>query len=105
VIVAAGTANRMGGTDKILAELDGQTVIARAVEAFQNSALIDEIVVVTRQEDLEQVSEARQTVFQGARRDAGRGHEDQVRHGGSRRGLSRHRARRRPRRGQAARLP
>jgi 2-C-methyl-D-erythritol 4-phosphate cytidylyltransferase len=56
VIVAAGTANRMGGTDKILAELDGQTVIARAVEAFQNSALIDEIVVVTRQEVLEQVS-------------------------------------------------
>ena len=56
VIVAAGTANRMGGTEKILAELGGQTVIARSVEAFERSGLIDEIVVVTRPELLEEVS-------------------------------------------------
>ena len=56
VIVAAGTANRMGGTEKILAELGGQTVIARSVEAFERCGLVDEIVVVTRQELLEQVS-------------------------------------------------
>lgn len=56
MIVAAGTANRMGGTEKILAELGGQTVIARSVEAFERCGLVDEIVVVTRQELLEQVS-------------------------------------------------
>ena len=50
VIVAAGTSSRMGGTDKIMAELGGETVISRSVRAFQNAAVIREIVVVTRED-------------------------------------------------------
>lgn len=50
VIVAAGSASRMGGVDKITAELDGEAVIRRTVRAFQQCDAISEIVVVTRQE-------------------------------------------------------
>lgn len=50
VIVAAGTASRMGGIDKILAPLDGEPVICHSLEAFQKSDVIWEIVVVTREE-------------------------------------------------------
>ncbi len=56
VIVAAGTASRMGGVDKILADLCGQPVLCRTLAAFEACELIDEIVVVTRRELLEQVS-------------------------------------------------
>ena len=48
VIVAAGTASRMGGIDKVMAELDGEPMIVRTVRTFQNSNAIWEIVVVTR---------------------------------------------------------
>ncbi|MDY6040560.1 MAG: 2-C-methyl-D-erythritol 4-phosphate cytidylyltransferase [Candidatus Faecousia sp.] len=48
VIVAAGTASRMGGIDKVMAELDGEPMIARTVRTFQNCDAISEIVVVTR---------------------------------------------------------
>lgn len=48
VIVAAGTASRMGGIDKVMAELDGEPMIIRTVRAFQNCDAIKEIVVVTR---------------------------------------------------------
>lgn len=47
VIVAAGQASRMAGTDKITLELEGQPVIQRTVALFQASPLVDEIVVVT----------------------------------------------------------
>lgn len=48
VIVAAGTASRMGGIDKITADLGGEAVIRRTVRAFQECDAIKEIVVVTR---------------------------------------------------------
>ena len=48
VIVAAGTASRMGGIDKVMAELGGEPMIARTVRAFQNCDAIQEIVIVTR---------------------------------------------------------
>ena len=35
VIVAAGTASRMGGIDKVMAPLDGEPMIARTVRTFQ----------------------------------------------------------------------
>lgn len=50
VIVAAGTASRMGGIDKIMAPLAGVPVIARTVNAFESCDFIQEIVVVTRPE-------------------------------------------------------
>lgn len=48
VIVAAGTASRMNGVDKIVVELGGIPVIARTLSTFEKCALIDEVVVVTR---------------------------------------------------------
>lgn len=50
VIVAAGTASRMGGIDKVMAELDGEPMILRTVRAFQTCDAIKEIVVVTRED-------------------------------------------------------
>ncbi|MBE6947860.1 MAG: 2-C-methyl-D-erythritol 4-phosphate cytidylyltransferase [Ruminococcaceae bacterium] len=50
VIVAAGSASRMGGIDKVMASLGGEPMIVRTVRAFQNSPQIDEIVIVTRQD-------------------------------------------------------
>ncbi len=48
VIVAAGTASRMGGIDKVMAKLGGEPMILRTVRAFQNCEAVREIVIVTR---------------------------------------------------------
>ena len=48
VIVAAGNASRMGGIDKVMAELKGEPMMLRTVRAFENCPVIQEIVVVTR---------------------------------------------------------
>lgn len=50
VIVAAGSASRMGGIDKVMAPLGGEPMIARTVRAFQKCDAIAKIVVVTRQD-------------------------------------------------------
>ena len=48
VIVAAGSASRMEGIDKVMAPLNGEPMIVHTVRAFQNCDAIREIVVVTR---------------------------------------------------------
>ena len=48
VIVAAGTASRMGGIDKVMAPLKGEPMLLHTVRTFQNCDAIREIVVVTR---------------------------------------------------------
>ena len=55
VIVAAGTAQRMQGIDKMLAELGGVPLLLRTVRALAVSERIDEIVIVTREALLAQV--------------------------------------------------
>ena len=50
VIVAAGSAARMGGIDKVMAELGGEPMIARTVRAFQECDAVSEIVIVTRED-------------------------------------------------------
>ncbi len=50
VIVAAGSASRMGGIDKVMAPLGGEPMIVHTVRAFQNCDAIKEIVIVTRQD-------------------------------------------------------
>lgn len=50
VIVAAGSASRMGGIDKVMAPLHGEPMIARTVRAFQNCDAISQIVIVTRED-------------------------------------------------------
>lgn len=52
VIVAAGSAARMEGTDKIFAILDRLPVICRTLDAFERCELIDEVVVVAREDTL-----------------------------------------------------
>lgn len=58
VIVAAGNASRMGGTDKIMANLGGRPVIARTVAAFQDCDAVAEIVIVTREDLIQTVAGA-----------------------------------------------
>jgi len=53
VIVAAGSGERMGGVDKMLAPLGGQTVLARVVGVFQDCDAIDEIAVVLGEHNIE----------------------------------------------------
>lgn len=48
VIVAAGTASRMGGIDKVMEPLGGTPMVIHSVRAFQECDAIREIVVVTR---------------------------------------------------------
>ena len=55
VIVAAGNSQRMGN-DKLFSDLAGMPVLARTLSAFQRSDLVDEIVVVTRQDRIEDVA-------------------------------------------------
>lgn len=48
VIVAAGSASRMKGVDKIMVPINGEPMIRRTVRAFEQCELVQEIVVVTR---------------------------------------------------------
>lgn len=57
VIVAAGTASRMGGIDKVMASLGGEPVILRTVRAFQECDAIREIVIVTRTDLIQPIME------------------------------------------------
>ena len=50
VIVAAGSASRMGGIDKVMAPLGGEPMILRTVRTFASCDAIQEIVVVTRED-------------------------------------------------------
>ena len=50
VIVAAGSASRMQGIDKVMADLGGEPMILRTVRSFQNCEAIREIVIVTRED-------------------------------------------------------
>ena len=54
VILAAGSSERMGGTDKVFAILDGKPLLARVVEVFQACDSIDDIVIVLNQQNLEE---------------------------------------------------
>ena len=53
VIVAAGSATRMQGIDKMLVPLAGVPVVLRSVRALVASDCIDSLVIVTRTECME----------------------------------------------------
>ena len=57
VIVAAGSATRMGGIDKVMADLGGEPMIVRTVRAFQNCEAIASIVIVTREDLIRPISD------------------------------------------------
>lgn len=56
VIVAAGSASRMGGIDKVMAQLKGEPMILRTVRAFQQCDAVKEIVIVTREDLIRPIS-------------------------------------------------
>ena len=56
VIVAAGSSQRMG-SDKLMMKLGEIPVLARTLKVFQSSPLVDEIVVVTRLDKLEETAD------------------------------------------------
>jgi 2-C-methyl-D-erythritol 4-phosphate cytidylyltransferase/2-C-methyl-D-erythritol 2,4-cyclodiphosphate synthase len=53
VIAAAGQGQRMGGVDKVFAELGGVPLLARVLDTFQECPVVDEIVLVLAEENLE----------------------------------------------------
>lgn len=55
VILAAGASQRMG-SDKLMLNLLETPVLARTLQAFQRSSLVDEIIVVTRMDKLEETA-------------------------------------------------
>jgi len=57
VIAAAGFSQRMDGTDKLYIEINGAPVIIHTLIAFQNSSLISEIIMVTRNSEFEHIIE------------------------------------------------
>ena len=56
VIVAAGTASRMGGIDKVMAPLAGEPMIVHTVRAVQNCDAVKEIVIVTREDLISKIT-------------------------------------------------
>ena len=57
VIVAAGSASRMGGIDKVMAPLGGEPMILRTVRAFEDCEAVKEIVIVTREDLIRPIAE------------------------------------------------
>ena len=57
VIVAAGSASRMGGIDKVMATLGGEPMILRTVRTFQECDAVSEIVIVTREDLIRPITE------------------------------------------------
>lgn len=57
VIVAAGSATRMGGIDKVMAPVGGVPMILRTAQVFSACPVIDEIVIVTRRELIAPIGE------------------------------------------------
>ncbi len=47
IVLAAGSSRRMGGGDKLLADLSGQAVLRWSLEALEDCADVDDVVVVT----------------------------------------------------------
>ena len=54
IIAAAGTSNRMGGIDKVFAQLGEEPLLARIVTVFQNCPSVDQIVIVLARKSLAQ---------------------------------------------------
>lgn len=57
VIVAAGSASRMGGIDKVMAPLGGEPMILRTVRTFEDCEAVKEIVIVTREDLMGPIAE------------------------------------------------
>lgn len=54
IVVAAGTSRRMGGVDKIFADLAGRPLLARTIDVFQACPSIDRVVIVLSRDKLDE---------------------------------------------------
>jgi 2-C-methyl-D-erythritol 4-phosphate cytidylyltransferase len=52
IILAGGSSSRMGGQSKQFIDIDGLPVVARTVKEFDASPCIDEIIIVSKKEEL-----------------------------------------------------
>lgn len=52
IVAAAGSSSRMGGENKLMLPINGVPVLALTLLALNGAALVDEIVVAAREEDL-----------------------------------------------------
>ena len=57
VIAAAGLSQRCKGEDKLFYPIGGKPVLAYTIEAFQKCGLINEIIIVARQEQFDSIGE------------------------------------------------
>ena len=57
IVAAAGSAERMGGVNKLFAPLNGAPVLAHTLLAFQNHPLVQCIAVVTKSQSMLQVQQ------------------------------------------------
>ena len=56
LVPAAGSSARMGGVNKLWADLCGMPLLLHTLWALQNSPCITEIIIATREDDLEDIS-------------------------------------------------
>ncbi len=56
IVPAAGTSRRMGGENKLLMEIQGKPVLMHTVQAIDQAQQVDEIIVATQQDLLEDVA-------------------------------------------------
>ena len=54
VVVAAGASRRMGGIDKVFLPLGGKPLIAHSLQEFENSPVVNDIVVVLSESALDE---------------------------------------------------
>ena len=54
IVVAAGVGKRMGGADKIFANLAGKPLLARTVDVFQRCPAIDQVIIVLHKDRLQE---------------------------------------------------
>ena len=55
IIVAAGSSRRMG-FDKLFAPLAGKPVLWHSLNAFSECSVVDEILIVTREDRMDEVA-------------------------------------------------
>ena len=57
IVPAAGSSRRMGGENKLLMEVAGKSVLMRTLQAIDQTKLVTEIIVATREDTLEETAE------------------------------------------------
>jgi 2-C-methyl-D-erythritol 4-phosphate cytidylyltransferase len=65
IIVAAGSSRRMRGVDKLLAPLGGRPLVAYSIDVLASHPAIDQVIVVTSEENSEAIRQIADTTAPG----------------------------------------